>query len=173
MSRAGAAVAMIVALLGAGPAAAQDPADPIDAILRGGRETATTGYYVQQTGRAPDGPPTAEDLAYDERLRAALAAAQGFQGPLDGGWTLSGAAGDLYGLQLIDHDGVVEGAWRDLRRPPGPDASGFVDAVEAAQDGLTLRFAGRTAVLHTQRDGWRGELTDEGRTVAVSLRRAP
>ncbi|MBI1197886.1 MAG: hypothetical protein GC203_08480 [Phenylobacterium sp.] len=178
MKRRGAAIVLIVALAGAAPAVApavaQESADPIDAILRGAaREPPTSGFYVQQTGRTPDGPPSPADLAYDDRIRASMAAAQGFQGPLDGGWTLAGAGGALYALQLADHEGVVEGSWRDLRRPPGQGASGFVEQVEAGERELTIRFGGRTAVLHAERGGWRGRLTDGSRGEAVSLHRTP
>jgi hypothetical protein len=90
---------------------------------------------------------------------------------LEGGWTLSGGGRELYVFQLIDHDGVVEGAWRDPSRPTALDASGFIDAAERSGDDLTLRFAASAvAVLHATGDSrWTGELREPGRTQAVSL----
>ena len=127
---------------------------------------------IEETGRAPDGPPTAADVAYDSRLRASMASAQGFQGPMDGGWTLMAGERELYVLQLIDRNGAVEGAWRDLRRPGALNASGFIDATERTGDDLTLRFAGgAVAVLHGADGRWTGELTEASEKRAVTLRR--
>lgn len=127
---------------------------------------------IEETGKAPDGPPTAADVAYDSRLRASMASAQGFQGPMDGGWTLFAGERELYALQLIDRNGAVEGAWRDLRRPGALNASGFIDGTERMDDALTIRFAaGAVAVLHGADGRWTGELTEAGEKRAVTLRR--
>jgi hypothetical protein len=138
------------------------------------RPTLTTPVFLQETGRSADAPPTSTELAYDNRIRASMAAARGFQGPMEGGWTLSAGSRELYVFQLIDHDGLVEGAWRDARRPGVATASGFIDAVERSGRDVTFRFAGAAATLHPAGDGrWLGELTEKGATVAVNLRRRP
>lgn len=177
-------------LLAAAPAATQTPSpDAIDAILGQPAPPAPTEpaeaspryvpppprlsspVFVHETGRNPDGPATAADLAYDGRLRSSAASAQGFHGPLDGGWTLAAGGRDLFVLQLTDRNGVLEGAWRDLRRPGALDASGFVDQAERAGPDVTLRFSGAVAVLRAVETGWTGELTEAGRTEPVRLTR--
>lgn len=219
MASRGAIILAVVAVLAAGTARAQPPAqaapaDPIDALLRSGPpsakdapargaaidepDTAAAGSRVEpdaavsadpnarrppaptlsrpvnvdETGKSPDGPPTAADLAYDERIRAGLAAAQGFLGPLDGGWTLTGGGRELYVLQLADRNGEVQGAWRDPRRTGQSDASGLID--EIARDGgdVRFRFGAASGVLHPAGDGrWTGDLTEGGRTQPVKLAR--
>lgn len=131
---------------------------------------------LEETGKTPDAPPNPADLAYDARLKSSFASAQGFQGPLDGGWTLTAKdAGDLYALQLVDRADRLEGAWRDLRRRGALGASGLVDDIQRHGADLTLTFAAAppvTATLHGTYDGaWSGNLTEGGRTRAVVLRR--
>jgi hypothetical protein len=136
------------------------------------RSTLTAPVFLEETGRNPDAPPSAADLAYDNRIRASMAAAQGFSGPLEGGWTMVAGARELFVLQLIDRRGAVEGAWRDLRRQGvAGSGSGFVDEALSTSDGVTLRFAGDVAVLRLAAGRWSGELTEAGRTEPVSLRR--
>jgi len=203
----GALTAVVLAAL-AVPAAAQPPADPIDAILQGKtlpkdadpeepdtaatgarvepdpfipaapssymppRPTLTAPVFLHEVGKTPDAPPTSADIAYDTRIRASVAAAQGFQGPMDGGWTLSAGGRELYIFQLVDRDGLVEGAWRDPRRAGATNASGFIDAVERSGADVTFRFAGVVATLHPSGDGrWAGKLEAAGKTESVSLRR--
>jgi hypothetical protein len=154
MRRAGAVFAGLVALAGA-PAAAQAP---------GGR------FYLEQTGRAPDGPETQAEAAYDARLRESLVQALRLEGPLAGGWTLEGPDGGLFALELSQRDDEVEGAWRDLRRPAALNAWGFVERTTAGPATLTLNFGGRTAVLRPAGAGWQGELVEPERTLPVILR---
>ena len=112
---------------------------------------------------------------------ASFASAQGFQGPLDGGWTLAAkGAEDLYALQLVDRPDLLEGVWRDLRRKGALDASGLVDDIRRSGADVILRFAAGgeapvTATLHGAYNGaWTGELTEGGRTrPVVLLRRRP
>src|SRR5258707_4414841 len=86
---------------------------------------------LDETGRTSDARPTARDLAYDSRIRSSFASAEGFQGPLDGRWTLSAAgSGDLYSLQLVDRRNRLEGAWLDLRRKGSMGSSGLVDDIQ-------------------------------------------
>lgn len=148
-----------------------DPVGPARAAAPR-RSTLTTPVRIEETGKNPDGPPTTADLAYDNRIRASMASAQGFQGPMEGRWSLLAGERELYVLQLIDRNGAVEGAWRDPRRAGALNASGFVDQAEHAGDDLTLRFAsGAVAVLHAADGRWSGELSEGGATQSVSLRR--
>ncbi|MBX3483926.1 hypothetical protein [Phenylobacterium sp.] len=154
-----------------------DP-DPVPAVRSYARPRApmlTRPVYVDETGRNPDAPPSPADLAYDSRLKASAASARGFQGPMDGGWTLSAGGRDVYALQLIDRNGVVEGAWRDLRRAGALEGSGFIDVLDRVGADVTFRFGdGTVAVLRPAGDRWTGELTEAGRTEAATLtRRAP
>jgi hypothetical protein len=131
--------------------------------------------HITETGKSPDAPPTVNDLAYESRIRSSMASAQGFQGPLDGGWTLASSEGDLYAFQLVDRgSGAVEGAWRDVRRPGALEGSGFLDQVERVGGEVTLRFdsGARVATLQASADGrWTGELMDGAARKPVTLRR--
>ncbi|WP_293678736.1 hypothetical protein [uncultured Phenylobacterium sp.] len=176
---------LLLALLAAPATAQPPPADPIDALLRPSappdaaepaprRPALTAPVRIEQTGKSPDGPPSPADAAYDSRLKSSQASARGFEGPLDGGWTLHAGGRALYILQLTDRNGSVEGAWRDPRRPGALDASGFIDQVERVGDALTVRFAGgAVAVLRAAEGRWSGELSERGRMEAVSLSRNP
>ncbi|MFC3071391.1 hypothetical protein [Phenylobacterium soli] len=113
---------------------------------------------------------------YDARVRQSFAAAESFQGALDGGWTLAaGGEGPLFAIRFADHDGEVEAAWRDLRRPGALGASGFVDAVERDGPRLILRFAPAPGVqaiatlTATGSGGWSGELAENGRRRPATL----
>jgi hypothetical protein len=150
------------------------PAAPQPYAVR--RPQLTSPVFLDETGKTPDAPPTVRDLAYESRLRASFASAQGFQGPLDGAWTLSTSDGaGLYSLKLVDRGtGVVEGAWRDLRRPGAISASGFVDEIRQEGGRLTLRFAGASGTFTGgYGSAWQGQLEEGGRRVQVSLRKAP
>lgn len=137
--------------------------------------------YVNETGKTPDAPPSVRDMAYDTRIKSSFASAEAFQGPLDGAWTLSAADGaGLYELKLVDKgQGVLEGAWRDLRRPGALDASGFIDEISRDPGQLTFRFSpGEGApVTATFKGGyggaWNGQLEENGQRRTVSLRKAP
>lgn len=128
---------------------------------------------IEETGRTPDGPLSAEDAAYDSRLRSSMASAQAFQGPMDGGWSLSEGGREIYVFQFTDRNGRLEGAWRDPARPGALEASGFIDQAERTEEGATLRFGARAVALHSDSQGrWTGELTEDGRTTSVALRRS-
>lgn len=170
MTRGGGLILAALAWLTAAPAAAQaPPADPIDTLLQ-----RAAPIHVDETGRNPDGPPTAEDEAYNSRLRSSAAAARSFQGPLDGSWSLSAGGRELYVLQLADRDGVIEGAWRDPRRPGALEGSGYLDVADRRDGSLVLSFTGSFAVLRLVDGRWTGDLTESGRTEKVTLiRRVP
>jgi hypothetical protein len=127
---------------------------------------------LDETGKSPDGPPTAADVAYDNRIRAGLMAAEGFMGPLDGGWTLLAGGKELYVLQLADRNGELQGAWRDPRRAGQPDSSGLIDEIVREGAAVRLRFAAVSGVLRPAGSGgWSGELIEGGRTQSVKLAR--
>lgn len=178
----------VAALLGvlalAGGSQAQTPAaDAIDDILRGpARPTETpppqqqrTGpVFLHETGKAPDGPPGADEIAYDSRLKSSAAASRSFEGPMEGAWKLLGGGRDLYHLQLVDRDGWIDGAWRDPQRAGAVNGSGFIAEVRRG-GALVLRFSDEVvAVLEPHAGGWRGQLTEGGRSLPVTLvRRTP
>ena len=128
---------------------------------------------------APEPSTPSATEAYDARVRQSFAAAESFRGPLDGGWTLSVKGGALlYEIRFSDSHGKLEGVWRDPRRAPGPDASGFIDEIERAGDRLTLRFSpppavqGVATLTRTRGGAWTGELSENGRKRAVRLAKA-
>jgi hypothetical protein len=149
-----AAIAGLLALAAA-PAAAQAP---------GGR------FFLEQSGRSPDGHETPAEAGYDARLRESLVQALRLEGPLAGGWRLEGPDGGLFALEFSQHGGEVEGVWRDLRRPLALDGWGFVERAAPGPAALKLSFGGRSAVLRAAGSGWQGELAEAGRTVPVTLR---
>jgi hypothetical protein len=137
---------------------------------------AALGPKVEAPGRLPEPTPSIADLAYDERLLSSAEAAERFQGPLDGGWTLRAAGGgDLYAFEFTDKRDRIEGAWRDLRRQGDPAASGFLGEVRRTEGGLTLRFAppGQAPVNVALGPNLRGQAEQDGRRLAVALRRSP
>jgi hypothetical protein len=179
----GLVIAVTLAAFAAAPSAGQAPADPIDALLKRAPAQRTVDPEEPDTAAegttrvSPDAAGSERgDAAYDNRLRASAAAAAGFHGPMEGGWSLTGGGRELYVFELIDRDGAVEGAWRDPRRPAALDSSGFIDVVERSGADVTFRFAASAvAVLHAGGDGrWTGELEEAGKTERVTLvRRGP
>jgi hypothetical protein len=134
-----------------------------------------TGPAVDAPGKLPEPPPSVPDLVYDARILSSAASAEQFQGPLDGGWTLAGEGkGDLYAFEFTDKRTGLEGAWRDLRRPGDPSASGFVEVVERTRDGLTLRLSppGQAPVTVALGPDLKGRAEQAGASQPVSLRRA-
>jgi hypothetical protein len=166
------------------------PAPPLSELQKGlfgerepepGDEAAAAGQAEPDALEAPEAPPAPSPSTegYDTRVRQSFAAAESFQGPLDGGWTLSARReGPLYAIRFSDNHGRLEAAWRDLRRSKGAlDSSGFVQGVERDGGRLTLRFSPAdgvrdVATLAAQADGrWTGELDENGRKRAVTLRK--
>lgn len=123
------------------------------------------------------------EQAYELRVKGSIAAAQGLQGPLDGGWLLRGPDGTgLYMLQIADPaggSGPLEGAWRDLRRPGAVGSVGLIDGIERTYDGgAAVRFmarpgVGSTLTARARGDGdWSGQLVEDGAApIAVSIER--
>jgi hypothetical protein len=133
---------------------------------------------IHETGLSPDGPPDLSQQTYESRVRGSIAAAQGLQGPLDGAWSLTDAAGTkLYAFQMVDPGGGygLEGAWRDVRRGGIGDV-GVIDSVQRSGDALTVRFVPRegaapvTAQLNQTSPGrWSGALTEGSGSADVTL----
>ena len=135
-------------------------------------------HLVPQGGYMP-----AEQI-YEMRVKGSIVAAQGLQGPLDGGWKVTGPDGStLYTLQIVDPAGgygPVEGAWRDVRRPGSVGSTGLIETVDQTGQNLVVRFSPRpdqSAVLTLSPVGatrWSGSLYEEGasRTV-IADREAP
>jgi hypothetical protein len=136
-----------------------------------------TPVGIDEAGKTPDAPPSVRDLAYDARIRSSFASAQSFQGPLDGGWTLSDQFGDRYVLQIVDRRDRLEAVWRDLRRPGSIEGSGLVDQIQRSGGDLTLKFTETKTpdLTLTLRDGgdgrWSGKLVRGDTTFQVTLRR--
>lgn len=194
-------IVVLCAALAAAPAFAQpspddQPEDAIDQLLREvdpeapeiepeappartyapPRPALTEPVFIHETGKAPDGPPSASDAAYDQRLRASAATVRSFQGPMEGAWTLSAGGRDVYALQLIDRGGWIDGAWRDLRRPGALEGSGFIEGVPRTGGGdLTFRLSEHVVATLRPADGlWTGQLREGDRREAVTLvRRGP
>jgi hypothetical protein len=134
-----------------------------------------TGPHVEDPGKLPEPPASAPDEAYDARLRASAEAAEQFQGPLDGSWILSlKGQGDRYAFELTDTGTALEGAWRDLRRPGDPAASGVIDQLKRTPAGLDIRFTpvGEPPVEVTLRPDLHGRLKQDGRREDVAMSRS-
>ncbi|MDP1738504.1 MAG: hypothetical protein Q8L23_13815 [Caulobacter sp.] len=135
---------------------------------------------VDETGKNPDAPPTPVDIGYESRIRASASAAQGLQGPLDGGWTVRSAYGvAVLSLQLVDRGqgyGQLEGAWRSLDGPVGK--VGLIDSLDRQPVILIIRITkspGKPTVVLTlapaSDGGWAGEIVDEWGVHPVTMRR--
>ena len=133
------------------------------------------GHAIPQGGYVP----MAE--AYDLRIKGSILAAQGLQGPLDGGWAINGPDGTtLYALQIVDkvggYDGL-EGAWRDMRRTGAVGSTGLIDFVDRSSDGFLARFTPRPGQLATldlrpRGDGaWTGKLNENGVETLITAHR--
>jgi hypothetical protein len=124
----------------------------------------------------PGGALTTAQI-YELRVKGSIAAAQTLQGPLDGGWRVSGPDGaQLYALQIVDKAGgyaPLEGAWRDVRRPGAVGSTGLIDDLGRNGADLVIRFTpkgGQASILTLRPQGetrWAGELVEEGRTQTV------
>jgi hypothetical protein len=136
---------------------------------------------IEDTAVSPDGPLREPDRNYENRVLSNFQATQNRQGPFDGRWTVTGSAGDMFVLQLTDpgDGGVIEGAWRDVRRA-GQGRAGLIDSITREGDLVTVRFveAGSTSPVEVrlrspQPGGWLGEAsTPEGGRQSVVMHRA-
>jgi hypothetical protein len=123
------------------------------------------------------------DNVIDARVRSSAAAAESYQGPLDGTWTLVAASGGqaLYVFQLVDKPGgqsPVEGVWRDLRRPAMPGDIGLIDSLVRGPQSLAIAFVAKpgdpavTIQLTSDAAGfWSGDLKEGGADIPVRMKR--
>ncbi|MEO9211530.1 MAG: hypothetical protein ABI242_00085 [Caulobacteraceae bacterium] len=121
-------------------------------------------------------PPRAVDVG--ARVAAAQAA-QSLQGPLDGGWTLTDAAGAaLFTFEIVDPaggHGPLTGAWRDERGEA--KATGLI--ADPRRRGRRLWFdfvpdggaVVRLSLEERSAETWSGRMIRNGRSRAVGLRR--
>ncbi|MEJ0067197.1 MAG: hypothetical protein WDM85_18790 [Caulobacteraceae bacterium] len=116
----------------------------------------------------------------DARVGGSFNAAESFQGPLDGAWTLVSASGKpLLAFQLVDRpggQGPLEGVWRDLRHPAVPGDIGFIDGLARGAGTLAITLNPRAATvtisLHADpTGGWTGSMRENGSDAPVRLRR--
>ena len=121
------------------------------------------------------------ERAYELRVKGSIVAAQGLQGPLDGGWKVAGPDGAvLYALQIVDPaggSGPLEGAWRDVRRAGAVGSTGLIETAERAGQTIVFRFnpkPDQTSVLTLTPGGgprWSGSLYEGGVNQAVTAER--
>ena len=108
--------------------------------------------------------PSDVEIAYDQGVASAEERADQTAGPLDGFWRMTDADGrTLHDLVLMDSGvGPVEGGWRNR------DGAGG-----AVSDRRTLTLEGGGVVVELERagTGWRGRLTVNGQSRAVTLTR--
>lgn len=148
------------------------PEPPTASYPPGGDHNVTQGSYIPA------------EQVYELRVKGSIVAAQGLQGPLDGGWKVAGPDGSvLYALQMVDPAGgygPLEGAWRDVRRAGAVGSTGLIESVERSGSDLVVRFSpkvGQSTVLTLRPTGatrWSGDLVEAGtaRTV-MAEREAP
>jgi hypothetical protein len=125
----------------------------------------------------------AQDNAIDARIRGSAEAAEALQGPFDGAWTLISSGGaPLYAFELVDRPGgrePLEGVWRDLTIASVPGDINLVDALERSDAALVIRLnvgSGHEVVIRLKQEasgGWAGQMSKEGVTAPVRLRRDP
>ena len=135
--------------------------------------TSASSAWAQSEGSNP----------VDARVAGSFNAAQSYQGPLDGSWTLVSATGQaLLAFELVDKPGgtgPLEGVWRDLRHPTLPGDIGFIDGLARGPGTLSITLnatPGSPAMsisLHTDPTGaWSGVMRENGVDAPVKLRRS-
>ena len=130
------------------------------------------------------GPALAQEPGnpVDARVGGSFNAAESYQGPLDGSWTLVSASGQaLLAFQLVDRPGgqaPLEGVWRDLRHAVVPGDIGFIDGLVRAPGSLSITLnatqtsPAMTVTLHADPNGgWSGTMRENGADAPVKLRR--
>lgn len=135
-----------------------------EAVVAAGRPVLAAPVTVEAWSRAHEAPPGELQLAYERGVASAELRADQTAGPLDGAWRVVDAEGRvLFDLVLMDAGaGRAEGGWRTPRE----------HGAAVAEDGvLQLENGGGTIALERAGAGWRGRLTADGRTQAVTLSR--
>jgi len=144
---------------------------------------------------APDGengPPASNAQAGvgESQIRTGYQTAEATRGALDGRWRLSLDGGQvLYVFQFSDSGGApdprattpmspqVEGAWRDMRRPDGLNASGMFETVRRYGANITIVFdegdppQPQTLTLQPLGSAWTGDLSIAGVRTRVTMTR--
>jgi hypothetical protein len=135
-----------------------------DAARPARRRPLTAPVPVDAYDASYEPSPTDLEIAYDQGVASAERRADQTAGPLDGLWRIRDAEGrTLYEVLLMDPGvGPVEGGWRGGRRTGGAVSDGRT---------LTLEDGGGVIVLEREGAGWRGRLTTDGRTRAVTITR--
>ena len=139
-----------------------------------------------------DGPPgsNAQAGVGESQIRTGYQTAEATRGALDGRWRLSLDSGQvLYVFQFSDSGGApdprattpmspqVEGAWRDMRRPDGLNASGMFETVRRYGANITIVFdegdppQPQTLTLQPLGSAWTGDLTIAGVRTGVTMTR--
>jgi hypothetical protein len=139
-----------------------------------------------------DGPPASNAQAGvgESQIRTGYQTAEATRGALDGRWRLSLDSGQvLYVFQFSDSGGApdprattpmspqVEGAWRDMRRPDGLNASGMFETVRRYGANITIVFdegdppQPQTLTLQPLGSAWTGDLTIAGVRTGVTMTR--
>ena len=154
------------------------PAPPPAAAPAAAPASAPPPAIAPPLASAPSSPPDGRASPYESSIRSTFEAREAQQGPLDGRWVLSDAAGKgLYMIQLADPGpgrGPVEGAWRDLGRQGAANASGFLASADRAGEALVLRFEEGQAWVVTLTLGpdgrWSGRMqaADQSRPVVMT-----
>jgi hypothetical protein len=137
---------------------------------------------VEDYHRSYEGPQDAVEASYDAGVRGAFAAEQALHGRLDGLWIVTATDGaPLLSLVISDPGGAgsqLGGAWRDLSRGPGPDASGLIEQLFRDGEGVVVRIrlsdAAPALTMHLtpSADGrWRGQLIEAGKPRPVVMER--
>jgi hypothetical protein len=119
----------------------------------------------------------------DSRVGESYNAAESYQGPLDGSWTLVSATSGqaILAFQLVDKASArepLEGVWRDLRHPAVPGDIGFIDSLVRSPGSLIITLNATpstppvTISLTTGPDGaWTGTMREGSAAAPVKLRR--
>lgn len=119
----------------------------------------------------------------DARVGESYNAAESYQGPLDGSWTLVSATSGqaILAFQLVDKVGgrePLEGVWRDLRHPAVPGDICFIDSLARGPGSLIITLNATpstppvTISLTTGPDGaWTGTMREGSAAAPVKLRR--
>lgn len=146
------------------------------------RPALLVGLLAPTLAFAPESWAQESGNPIDARVGGSFNAAESYQGPLDGSWTLVSASGQaLLAFQLVDRPGgqsPLEGVWRDLRHPVVPGDIGFVDGLVRGAGALSITLnatqssPAMTIVLHTDpTGGWSGTMRENGVDAPVKLRR--
>jgi hypothetical protein len=179
-------LAVIAAVvIGQTPAAPTPPAAAVQPV-----QTAPPAAPVAPSDE--EGPPASNAQANvgESQIRTGFQAAEATRGSLDGRWRLALDDGQvLYVFQFSDSGGApdprattpmspqIEGAWRDMRRPDGLNASGMFETVRRNGADISILFdegdppQPQTLTLQPLGGAWSGELLIAGVRTRVTMTR--